>query len=138
MGKRHEQEEDQGTLFSVQDLKAFQNKIAAIGIDGRSKYGPYLNWYEMFLISVDAVQWHPNTRTMGVKTYHDDTLQDYVTKHINNDFPMAYDAFLSLSQPTRGTEGSSRVRHMRDRFCPRLFWDALYHAAGKPGNSLTL
>lgn len=113
------------TKFSKQDISTFRKALASFS-DKREQYGAELTLYDMFLISVFAVNWYPAEHKMTVASYHEDDTQKYAERFLDRDYPMAYETFSELTRPMIGDEGKKKHRWMRDSFVPRCFWDELY------------
>ena len=113
-------------LFSNDDIKWFKRSLEKFKADGRSTYGGNLSLYEMFLISVSAVMWYPESRKMTTASYHDNDIERYMQKFVLENHPLAGERFKELSRRTISDENKRKYRWTRDRFVPRAFWDELY------------
>jgi len=116
-------------MFSQDDIKWFKRSIEKFVPNGRETYGKNLSLYEMFLISVSAVTFYPESRRLTALTYHDNDIENYMQKYVLDNHPTCGDKFRELSRPMMTDENKRKHRWIRDRFVPRAFFDELYQAS---------
>lgn len=115
-------------MFSQDDIKWFKRSLEKLKVSGRARYGDCLTAYEMFLISVAAVNWYPDKKRITVASYHDNDIDGYLNRYVSENHPMAGNTFVELTRPMTTDENKRKHRWIRDRFVPRAFWDELYQA----------
>ena len=116
-------------VFSQDDIKWFKRGVDKFISTGREQYGDSLTTYEMFLVSVAAINWYPDKKRVTVASYHDNDIDGYINKYVIENHPTAGETFKDLSRPMTKDETNKKHRWIRDRFVPRAFWDALREQA---------